>query len=86
MESQLTFTALQPDDTGERVLVPIIHCGDLVNYTIPSFPVVSVGLRRITYQGYLSDDQLQVVDGFIRDDCSLPEHTYPTASYQGLPR
>ena len=84
MESQLTFTALRPDDSDDRVLVPILQYGELVNYTIPSFPVVSVRLRRITYQGYLSDDRLKVVDGFIRDDCSLWEHTYPTQIVVGL--
>ena len=74
----LIFTALQSDGGEERVLVPILECGQLVSYTIPSFPVVTVNLRRIKYQGYLADGRLKVVDGFIRDETSLEEHTYPS--------
>ena len=61
-----------------RVLVPVLECGGLVLYTIPSFSVLTVNLRRIKYQGYLSDGRLKVVDGFIRDERSLLEHNYPS--------
>ena len=54
----LPFTALQSDGGEERVLVPILQCGQLVSYAIPSFPVVTVNLRRIKYQGYLADGRL----------------------------
>lgn len=78
MAAALTFTALRPEGGEERVLIPIIQCGDAVRYTIPSFPVLTVNLRRIKYQGYLPDGTLRVVDGFIREHTSLQEHTYPS--------
>lgn len=64
-------------DTGEkRMLVPILACGGLHLYTIPSFPVVTVEMRRIKYQLYLEDGHPKIVDGFIRDDPSL-QRLYP---------
>ena len=72
----LTFTALQFNGGEERVLVPILH-QELVSY-MPSFPVVTVNLRRIKYQRCLADSRLKVVYGFIRDETSLEEHIYPS--------
>ena len=34
----------------ERMLVPILQCGELYSYTIPSFSVITVEMRRIKYQ------------------------------------
>ena len=64
-------------DTGEiRMLVPILVCGDLYSYTIPSFSVVTVEMRRIKYELLLEDGQPKIIDEFIRDDPSL-QRLYP---------
>ena len=34
----------------ERMLVPILQCGVLYSYNIPSFSVITVEMRRIKYQ------------------------------------
>ena len=64
-------------DTGEmRMLVPILVCGDLYSYIIPSFSVVTVEMRRIKYELLLEHGQPTIVDGFIRDNPSL-QRLYP---------
>ena len=64
--------------TGEeRMLVPVVECGELYSYTVPSFSVLHVNIRRIKYETILSDGTTtMIVDGFIRDDPSLLR-TYP---------
>ena len=65
------FVCYITDTSETRVLVPILACGDLYSYTIPSFSVVTVEMRRIKYELLLEDGQPRIVDGFIRDDISL---------------
>ena len=60
-----------------RSLIPILGCYETYQYTIPSFSVVTVKIRRIKYQCILPDQSTKVVDGFIRDDPSLDSHLYP---------
>lgn len=56
----------------ERNLVTLLECGELYEYTIPSFPVISVELRRMKYESIMPDGKsTKVVDGFIREDASL---------------
>ena len=82
---KLTFAALPIKGDFERVVIPIVRCSkNSISYRIPSFPVITVELRLIRYQGYLTDDQVKVVDGFIRDDPSLQQHTFPTQVIVGL--
>ena len=42
-----SYTAVSGE---ERMLVPILQCGELYGYTIPSFSVITVEMRRIKYQ------------------------------------
>ena len=61
----------------ERNLVMLLECGELYEYTVPSFPVISVELRRIKYESIIPDGKsTKVVDGFIREDASL-KHSFP---------
>ena len=64
--------------SGERrLIIPVLECGDLYSYTVPSFPVVNVKMRRIKYQVILPDgESTKIVDGFIREDPSL-QRAYP---------
>ena len=56
----------------ERNLVTLLECGELYEYTVPSFPVISVELRRMKYESIMPDGKsTKVVDGFIREDASL---------------
>lgn len=66
--------------TGEeRVLVPLLECGEPYSYTVPSFSVITVQMRRIKYQ-YITGEGVaevtRVADGFIREDQSL-QRLYP---------
>ena len=65
------FVCYITDTSETRMLVPVLVCGDLYSYTVPSFSVVTVEMRRIKYQLFLEDGQSKIVDGFIRDDPSL---------------
>ena len=42
-----SYTAVSGE---ERMLVPILQCGVLYSYNIPSFSVITVEMRRIKYQ------------------------------------
>ena len=42
-----SYTAVSGE---ERKLVPILQCGELCSYNIPSFSVITVEMRRIKYQ------------------------------------
>lgn len=55
--------------------LPIIMCGELYSYRVPSFSVLTVHLRRIKYE-CIVDNNSFLLDGFIRDDPSL-ERPYP---------
>ena len=56
----------------ERNLVTFLECGELYEYSVPSFPVISVELRRMKYESIMPDGKsTKVVDGFIREDTSL---------------
>ena len=64
----------------EITVVPVLECGELISYTIPSFSVLTVNLRRIKYQCTVPDETgapiIKIVDGFIKDDVSL-KRSYP---------
>ena len=53
----------------------------MLSYTIPSFSVVTVKMRKVKYQCNVSDHgtgrDLSILDGFIKDDPSL-DCLYPT--------
>ena len=72
---------LIPDRKGTewRVEVSnrILGCYETYLYTIPSFSVITVIIRRIKYQCIQPDQSTKVVDGFIRDDPSLDSRLYP---------
>ena len=67
---------------GEEItVIPILECGEVLSYTIPSFSVVTVKMRRVKYQCNVSDEAMgtktvKVVDGFMKDDPSL-DRSYP---------
>ena len=50
----------------------LLECGELYEYSVPSFPVISVELRRIKYESIMPNGKsTKMVDGFIREDASL---------------
>ena len=58
-----SYTAVSGE---ERMLVPILQCGELYSYTIPSFSVITEEMRRIKYQiGHHDGSIYQTLDGFI---------------------
>ena len=69
-------TAADPTVAGEdgsqpdHNVIAILRVGLPFNYTVPSFSVLSVALRKITYE-VIVDGRKKVLDGFIRDDPSL---------------
>ena len=67
------------DNEKLRLLCPYWNA-EINVYTVPSFPVLSVELRKIKYQFILPDESIAVVDGFVHDDPSL-KRTYPTELY-----
>ena len=57
-----SYTAVSGE---ERMLVPILQCGELYSYTITSFAVITVERRRIKYQIGLHDGSNKLlIDGF----------------------
>ena len=73
-----TFALVANCETGEeQVIVPILRIARVVSYTIPSFSVITVKLRKVKYQCQLPDKSLHTVDGFIREDLSLQRSYRP---------
>ena len=77
-EDRWTLTEYTTSEGQVRVLAPVLSCSTEVHiYTIPSFAVVQVQLRRIKYQLIKSLSQaVMALDGLIRDDPSL-DRLYP---------
>ena len=75
-QSRLSCGLRYLDGNINCVSVPVLECGDKHVYTVPSFPVLSVEIRKFI----LPEESFVVVDGFIRDDPSL-ERTYPAELY-----
>lgn len=48
----------------------------MYSYTIPSFSVITVKMRRIRYECII-EEKKEFLDGFIRDDTSL-QRLYPS--------
>ena len=71
--SLLTFNT---GDGEKHNSVPVVECGDLYTYTIPSFSVITVKMRRIRYE-CIVDEATMIVDGFIKDTPSL-QRLYPS--------
>lgn len=70
----------------ERNLVTLLECGELYEYTVPSFPVISVELRRMKYESIMPDGKsTKVVDGFIREDASLKRSFPGTLPFERPP-
>ena len=90
----LQFARFPKSSEGEeRYVVPILECGEAVFwYTIPSFSVITVKLRKNTFQCFVPEDSgdaahpaVRDVHGFIKDHPSL-DMTYPaeiTVGYSG---
>ena len=77
-----SFSCSTSTEGEEITVVPILECGEVLSYTIPSFSVLTVKMRKVKYQCNVSDhgtgtNIVKVVDGFMKDDPSL-DHLYPT--------
>ena len=55
---------------------PIVRAGLAFDYTIPSFPGISVTLRHVVYQYPCEDGSCKVFDGFMKQ-CPLLEVNLP---------
>ena len=59
----------------EVTVVPVLECGELISYTISSFSVLTVNLRRIKYKCTVPDETgaptIKIVGG-----CSGPDQTF----------
>ena len=86
-----TFNCCTSDEGEKRSVVPLLKCGEtVIPYTIPSFSVLTVHLRKIKFQCFVPDDfgfaAVKIVDGFIKDHPSLTDRIYPaevTVGYSG---
>ena len=73
-------TQLLTDTEDEREEgVDITAVGVPFDYSVPRFPVITFKLRQITFEVVLSDSRVITYDGFIRDDSSLVNHSYPAS-------
>lgn len=85
-----SFNCCTSDEGEKRSVVPLLECSEAVTlYTIPSFSVLTVKLRKIKLQCFVADDSgvpaVKIVDGFIKDHFSL-NRAYPaeiTVGYSG---
>ena len=80
MASFSCYTIIQK--VKKITVVSILECGEVLSYTIPSFSVVTVKMRKVKYQCNVYDhgtgtNIVKVVDGFMKDDPSL-DCLYPT--------
>lgn len=75
-----TFLGYTTSDGEKITIVPVLECGEVIDYTIPSFSVITVKLRKMKYQCNVSDEAgnsvFKIADGFIKDDPSL-NRSYP---------
>ena len=60
----------------DAVHVTVLTVGDLVQYTVPSFPVFKATLREVKLQWEDKDKTIQVFDAFARD-CDQLDHHLP---------
>ena len=59
-----------------RLELPIVRAGLLFEYTIPSFPAITVSLRHVVYQLPCKDGSCKVFDGFMKQ-CPLLDVNLP---------
>lgn len=67
-DEQLTYTNLNISVDTE---ISILRIGPKFTYRIPSFSVVTVDIRQISYQVVTVEGDVLLFDGFIRADSSL---------------
>ena len=65
---------MEPDGTG--VYVTVLTTGDLIQYTVPSFPVFKATLREVKLQWEEECGTVHVFDAFARD-CDQLDHRLP---------
>lgn len=75
----LRIMAAMSDDMEDDAEFILHAVGTCVEYTVPSFPVISVKLRSVKWQccAYGFCDTT-IYDGFIRDCSTLHDRVYPT--------
>ena len=60
--------AKTPERETEGVKIDIIHVGEIVQYTIPSFPVLTVCLRHcVTSVWDDTEEKVKIFDAFLRE-------------------
>ena len=47
-------------------MVPVLECGELISYTIPSFSILTLNVRRIKF--HAGTPTIKIVDGFIKNE------------------
>ena len=72
------FKSTIDDNRTQYSLIPLLECKDAVQYTILSFSVITVDIRRVRYQALLDDGSAIVVDGFMRDTEELNRRVFST--------
>lgn len=58
-------------ELGLDTEISILKLGAKISYQVPSFSVIIVDIRQITYQVLSKDGAVRIFDGFIRADVSL---------------
>ncbi len=56
------------EDVDDHTLLFIHNRGEVIDYTVPSFPVLEV---KFTHVKYAKDDSMTSYDGFIRETSEL---------------
>ena len=73
-----SFKGVIDKDGRQYSLIPLVECKEALEYTIPSFSVITVDVRRVRYQVILEGGSAAIVDGFIKDIEELNTRIFPT--------
>ena len=76
--SMASFKGVIDKDGRHYSLIPLVECKEALEYTIPSFSVITVDVRRVRYQVILEGGSAAIVDGFIKDIEELNTRIFPT--------
>ena len=66
-------------ESSEHSRIVVLAAGQLIHYTIPSFPVFNATLREAKFQWEDEYENIHVFDGFVRH-CNMLDHHLPAVA------
>ena len=70
----------EPRFTDGNTDIAVLDLGVAFTYRVPSFPAIEVTLRQATIQLELPGGPIELYDGFLRSDPSLPDSSKKSCS------